>query len=36
MRLFFLLLLIPISYLIYNWAAGEPIGEITQEPMAEN
>lgn len=24
-----LLLLIPISYLIYNWVAGEPIGEIT-------
>ena len=22
-------MLIPISYLIYNWVAGEPIGEIT-------
>ena len=24
-----LLLIIPVSYLIYNWIAGEPIGEIT-------
>ncbi|MEQ2515103.1 MULTISPECIES: FecR family protein [Bacteroides] len=24
-----LLLVIPVSYLIYNWIAGEPIGEIT-------